>query len=248
MMLQISDDEELTLIDFPQMVSTSHPNAKELFERDVDGVIHFFERKLGYMPEDDESLKLSRPSFDEAISQDVATLDEELKASGFKKEHQATLERFIVSAKDNGTDSDEERGSSDGSDAQENDEEEIAESLEGDSHQTAGEEGSNDDETGGDDESSDEKTSDQVETEAENTSVHSSDDARGAVGALSLKEDREGRRLGRSHAPGKVAARVTEQRRRAARGAAMAKMSRNATKSKNKGKKKGEGGHGGGEW
>ena len=36
---QVNDDDELTLIDFPQMVSTSHANAQELFERDVECVL-----------------------------------------------------------------------------------------------------------------------------------------------------------------------------------------------------------------
>jgi len=243
-MLQISDDEELTLIDFPQMVSTSHPNAKELFERDVDGVVHFFERKLGYMPEDDESLTFFRPSFEESISQGVATLDEELKASGFKREHQAALERFIVSAKDGSTDGDEEEESSAGSEeAQESDGEEEIEGPEGGSHQSEDAEGSSDDASEGDEE---ERNCDQGEGEGKTTSVYSSDDAEGGVGALSLG-DREGRKAGQRPAVGSVAARVTEQRRRAARRVAMAKMSRNATKSKNKGKKKGEGGLGG-EW
>ena len=66
---QISDEEELTLIDFPQMVSTSHANAEELFERDVDGVTRFFERKLGYLPEGDEALERVRPSFADALAQ-----------------------------------------------------------------------------------------------------------------------------------------------------------------------------------
>lgn len=33
--LLIDDDEEMTVIDFPQMVSVSHPNAREYFDRDV---------------------------------------------------------------------------------------------------------------------------------------------------------------------------------------------------------------------
>lgn len=37
--LLISEDEQLTLIDFPQMVSASHTNARELFDRDVDCVL-----------------------------------------------------------------------------------------------------------------------------------------------------------------------------------------------------------------
>ena len=36
---QVDDDDEVTLIDFPQMVSVSHANAKELFDRDVDCLI-----------------------------------------------------------------------------------------------------------------------------------------------------------------------------------------------------------------
>ena len=36
---QVNDDDELTLIDFPQMVSTSHANAQELFDRDVECVL-----------------------------------------------------------------------------------------------------------------------------------------------------------------------------------------------------------------
>ena len=39
--LQIDDDENVTLIDFPQMVSTSHPNAKDYFYRDVEGVVKY---------------------------------------------------------------------------------------------------------------------------------------------------------------------------------------------------------------
>ena len=37
--LMVDDEEELTLIDFPQMVSVSHPNAEELFDRDVECIV-----------------------------------------------------------------------------------------------------------------------------------------------------------------------------------------------------------------
>jgi RIO kinase 2 len=37
--LLIDDEEQLTLIDFPQMVSVSHANAEELFDRDVECII-----------------------------------------------------------------------------------------------------------------------------------------------------------------------------------------------------------------
>jgi RIO-like serine/threonine protein kinase len=39
--LLINEEEHLTLIDFPQMVSVSHANARELFERDVDCIVRW---------------------------------------------------------------------------------------------------------------------------------------------------------------------------------------------------------------
>lgn len=41
----------VTLIDFPQMVSTRHPNAKDLFERDAECLRRFFVKKLKCIPE-----------------------------------------------------------------------------------------------------------------------------------------------------------------------------------------------------
>ena len=37
-----------TLIDFPQMVSTSHENAEGYFDRDVECVARFFRRHFSY--------------------------------------------------------------------------------------------------------------------------------------------------------------------------------------------------------
>lgn len=39
LMVSRSADEALTMIDFPQMVSVGHANARELFERDVECII-----------------------------------------------------------------------------------------------------------------------------------------------------------------------------------------------------------------
>ena len=41
------EKEEVVLIDFPQMVSTSHPNAEAYFDRDVQCVHTYFERRYG---------------------------------------------------------------------------------------------------------------------------------------------------------------------------------------------------------
>ncbi|KAI8468269.1 MAG: RIO1 family-domain-containing protein [Monoraphidium minutum] len=39
LMISRSGDEDLTMIDFPQMVSVGHANAQELFDRDVDCIV-----------------------------------------------------------------------------------------------------------------------------------------------------------------------------------------------------------------
>ena len=56
---ELLDNGELkpvvTLIDFPQMVSTLHPNAKELYERDTACLYKFFTHKLHFqIPKSDE--------------------------------------------------------------------------------------------------------------------------------------------------------------------------------------------------
>ena len=48
---QVDEDCRVTLIDFPQMVSVSHKNAQELFDRDVSCITRFFSNKLGLVPE-----------------------------------------------------------------------------------------------------------------------------------------------------------------------------------------------------
>jgi RIO kinase 2 len=45
--LMIDDDEVVTMIDFPQMVSTSHPNAQFYFNRDVQCVQVYFAKHYG---------------------------------------------------------------------------------------------------------------------------------------------------------------------------------------------------------
>jgi len=96
----------VTLIDFPQMVSTRHPNAQELYERDLNCLKRFFVMKLKCVPEEgwdhlipkwDELITLSNneEEKDTAVPDDASTclasraqlrLDEELKASGFSQQ------------------------------------------------------------------------------------------------------------------------------------------------------------------
>lgn len=43
----LKPDQHILIIDWPQNVSTKHPNAKEILERDIQNVLTFFERKYG---------------------------------------------------------------------------------------------------------------------------------------------------------------------------------------------------------
>lgn len=100
----------VTLIDFPQMVSTKHPNAKELYERDVVCLKAFFGKKLRCFVEGEEDqFGGIMPSWEELIADeenadicggdgaDDATLvskaqrrlDQELMASGYSEEDAA---------------------------------------------------------------------------------------------------------------------------------------------------------------
>eukprot|EP00854_Cymbomonas_tetramitiformis_P002976 gene2976-3792_t len=96
--LMVNDQEEVTMIDFPQMVSCSHPNAEMYYERDQMCLKIFFARKFGLgstgLVEDaspDESIMKVEVS-DVAIAKQ-GTLDEALKASGFSKAEEKALEQ-----------------------------------------------------------------------------------------------------------------------------------------------------------
>ena len=78
--LMVSPTEEVTMIDFPQMVSTSHPNAQEYFDRDVGCIRIFFKKQYKF-----EGTEW--PSFAH-VTQDLSkkkSLDVLVEASGFSK-------------------------------------------------------------------------------------------------------------------------------------------------------------------
>ncbi|XP_005382276.1 PREDICTED: serine/threonine-protein kinase RIO2 isoform X2 [Chinchilla lanigera] len=78
--LLLDKDDHITMIDFPQMVSTSHPNAEWYFDRDVKCIRDFFMRRFGYESE-------LYPAFSDIRRED--SLDVEVSASGYTKEMQA---------------------------------------------------------------------------------------------------------------------------------------------------------------
>jgi RIO kinase 2 len=77
--MMIDDDEKLTMIDFPQMISTSHANAGFYFDRDVDCVQEYFSKHYGLVFE-------GKPTLDSSEAQREVDLDQEVRASGFVKE------------------------------------------------------------------------------------------------------------------------------------------------------------------
>lgn len=80
--VMLDDDDKPTLIDFPQMVSTTHFNAEWYFDRDVKCVREFFKRRFGYESE-------LHPTFADISRED--SLDVEVEASGFTKDMEVAL-------------------------------------------------------------------------------------------------------------------------------------------------------------
>lgn len=87
-------DTEIVVIDFPQCVSTSHVDAKRYFERDVDCIRSFFEKKLGYISED-------YPKWEEDVQRE-ANLDILVEASGFSKKQVKEFEAALSASREVG--------------------------------------------------------------------------------------------------------------------------------------------------
>jgi RIO kinase 2 len=85
----IDDDDRITIIDFPQMVSVDHPNAAMLFDRDTQCLRVFFERRFGFIAS-------AVPSITIDCADRLESLDNAVKASGFDNEHQRRLEQGMA--------------------------------------------------------------------------------------------------------------------------------------------------------
>ena len=102
--LMVNEQGDLTVIDFPQMVSVAHPNARMYFERDLNCVSRFFRKRFDFVMD-------YRPEFEAVVQQREKFLDREVMASGFTKAMAKELDVFILTdAKEDGgeTESDEE--------------------------------------------------------------------------------------------------------------------------------------------
>ncbi|NXJ86190.1 RIOK2 kinase, partial [Trogon melanurus] len=77
--LILDNDDHVTMIDFPQMISTSHANAEWYFDRDVNCIKEFFKKRFNYESE-------LFPAFKDVRRE--CCLDREIAASGYAKEMQ----------------------------------------------------------------------------------------------------------------------------------------------------------------
>jgi RIO kinase 2 len=116
------------LIDFPQMISMDHVNAEMYFDRDVNCIKRYFQRRFGFVSDE------PGPFFSEAknlVGRDNGTrLDVEVEASGFSRKMARELEAYM---KEVGVDGDSRGESEDESDLdQEEDEGEKADHTQGD--------------------------------------------------------------------------------------------------------------------
>lgn len=134
----------VTLIDFPQMVSTRHPNAEELYNRDLNCLKRFFVTKLKCIP--DQGWDDLIPKFQDVIqlvgdgqvkadhestsvgSKAQLRLDEELRASGFsEKDSNRDMELYYYNPMHDldQIDDNEQEGSS-GEEVSDNEQEDLA--------------------------------------------------------------------------------------------------------------------------
>ncbi|EDV91298.1 serine/threonine-protein kinase rio2 [Drosophila grimshawi] len=82
--LMVTDAGKPILIDFPQMMSTSHENAEFFFDRDVNCVREMFRRKFGYESED-------YPKFSDLVREDDLDAEVHCTGYGFTKEMEMDL-------------------------------------------------------------------------------------------------------------------------------------------------------------
>ncbi|GJE87578.1 RIO-like serine/threonine protein kinase [Phanerochaete sordida] len=115
---------EPVVIDFPQMVSTSHANAEFYFNRDVECIRRFFRRRFNY---ESKLYPRFKSTMKEGGEQEGPgfRLDVVVAASGFKKSDQKVLEEYMEAVKETeGGDEDEDDSEDDGDDDEEEEMEE----------------------------------------------------------------------------------------------------------------------------
>lgn len=186
--IMCNDSHEITVIDFPQMVSTNHPNAEDLFQRDLHCLHKFFLRRYDYRASEDPDGMADPNFFDVAVGgvghgkgEGVEkSLDVSLRASGFTAAAGKDLDAYNAlritqnEAEHGGSDGEEEGEDDDDDDDSDSSQEELEGQRGGDPTSRFGyvdrgeesvEEGS--DEEGDDDEEEEEDVENDVENDAE---------------------------------------------------------------------------------
>ncbi|KAK7401226.1 hypothetical protein VNO78_12550 [Psophocarpus tetragonolobus] len=110
--IMIDDEEKITMIDFPQMVSVSHRNAQMYFDRDVECIFKFFRKRFNLSFQesiedidgsDEVGDEAGKPCFS-AIERKSGFLDRDLSASGFTRKDEEDIQRFIEGGAEHDTD------------------------------------------------------------------------------------------------------------------------------------------------
>ena len=91
----LTEQQKIYLIDFPQMISSSHPDAKVQFNRDIECIFNYFRKKFNISFDE-------RPDFEKDVFRS-SNMDIELKASGYNFEG-----KNIINAGKNNVDEGEE--------------------------------------------------------------------------------------------------------------------------------------------
>ncbi|KAL4931536.1 protein kinase RIO2 [Aspergillus undulatus] len=132
------DDENLKLtpviIDFPQMVSIDHANAEMYFDRDVNCIKRYFQRKFHFVSD------VPGPFFADAKKQlnTEKRLDVEVEASGFSRKMARELEKYMKEVGADGDNKNDEEGEDEDDDSQGTDEEEEDSGHESDTAEKEG--------------------------------------------------------------------------------------------------------------
>ena len=111
----LTQQQKIYLIDFPQMISTNHQDAKEQFDRDVECIFNYFRKKFNITFDE-------RPNFDKDVFRSCH-LDIDLKAPGYNGKR----EDFNNDIKEDGDNLEEEKVEEEVEEEEEVDEEEEEE-------------------------------------------------------------------------------------------------------------------------
>ncbi|SJL05712.1 related to Serine/threonine-protein kinase rio2 [Armillaria ostoyae] len=99
------DTGEPVVIDFPQMVSTSHVNAEWYFNRDVECIRTFFRRRFRY---ESSLYPRFKPIATEDSSESTFRLDVVVAASGFGNKDMKVLEEYMAAVNEEEAQNEEE--------------------------------------------------------------------------------------------------------------------------------------------